>query len=213
MYFILRNLKYLGGILIGLIFYFAYSVASAQQELTLHGELPAIRTTYPEVALFAKQLEDLVKRSIKTKKGILGNEVIPITYEIGSKDIKITHISIDDLLKDPRLPNPAYKFQIIKTAFNDSISFRIYFQDYFYSHYDITGSDFGLVEAIQKHIDSFGNENKSFIGSLPSQIGFSLFVGVLTLILSAMVAAFIAVKWEILKKKGRRYPRAYAAWH
>lgn len=178
---------------------------SAQQELTLEGDLPAIRTTYPEVALFAKQLEDLVKRSIKTKKDILGNEVIPITYEIGSKDIKITHISIDDLLKDPRLPNPAYKFQIIKTAFNDSISFRIYFQDSFYSHYEITGSDFGLVETIQKHIDSFGNKNESFIGSLPSQIGFSLLVGVLTLIISAMVAVFIAVKWgNFLKKKEHR---------
>lgn len=189
------KLKDLGSVLVFLIFCFPPSSALSQYVLTVEDDLPPIRTTYGEVARFVEGLEDLVKRSIKQKEDLIENGNTPITYEFGSTDIKIAHNSLDALLKDPRLPNPAYTFQIIKSGFfNNSISFQIYFKEYF-SHYQLTGTDSGLVEALQKHIDSFGHKNQSLIGSMPFSMVISLCVGGLFLISPAIITAIFVLKW------------------
>jgi hypothetical protein len=191
------KIKIFGSSLIFLMYCFDPSPAISQHVLTVRDDLPSISTTYSEVFRFVEGLEDLVRRSKKPKEDLFLNKNIPITYEFGSTDLKIAHNSIRDLLNDPRLPNPAYTFKIIKTGFNDTISFQVYFQENF-SYYELTGSDAGLVEAIQKHIDAFSHKNQSFRGSMPSRVLFSGFVGLVFLIIPALGSAFIAHHWPKL---------------
>lgn len=167
-----------------------FSELMNKQELTVGDDLPPIRTTIHEVSLFVDRLEDLVKRSLKPNEGFLQAGNLPISYEIGSEEIKINRNSIDDLLKDPRLPNPAYKFTILKSSYNDSISFQIYFEER-YSRYQVTGSDFGLVEAIQKHIDSFGHENEMFLGNMLIPLLFALICFLFALFAPSILAVII----------------------
>ena len=179
------------------IIFFNHSVAIPQHELTVGDDLPTIRTTYSQVSRFVEGLEDLVERSIKPKKDSYQNMNLSITYEFGSTDLKIADNSIKDLLNDPRLPNPAYTFQIIKSGYKDAISFEIYFKET-YSHYEVKGSDSGLVEAIQKHIDSFGQKNQSFIGSTTFRWFLLFFIILLCLFVPAKICSFIAHKWPNL---------------
>jgi hypothetical protein len=188
-------------IFFGLIFFDGGPQAYSQQEFNIQGNIPPIRTTYPELKLFVNQLEELVKRSIKPREGIGGYENFPITYEIGSEDIKITYTSIEDLLQDPRLPSPAYQLTITKFGIKDPISFYIYFEPS-NSHYRLTGSDFAVVDAVQKHIEAFGRTNESFVGNTIIPILFFLAVFGSIIVMPAFISAIIVDKGiKIFRKR------------
>jgi len=141
-------------------------------ELTLRGELPSLRATYPEILQFSNDIEQLVQRSIKNKverdedKSRLSSERV-FTYQIETKHSALAGKSLDLLLKDSRLPNPANIFTIHWSAYSEPISrIDVSFRD-FSSPYELSGTDMLALESLHDRIELFGQEHRTWSGGLP----------------------------------------------
>src|SRR5438445_1774895 len=139
--------------------------ASHLPKLTLDSELPPIRATYLDVSSFSNDIQSLVARSAAShseKKEAQGK--YDYTYQIAAKNISLAGISLDALLKDPRLPNPAYEFKINRIAPEESISYIEISFGLTKSKYKIEGTDIVALESLRGRIESFGREHSTWLG-------------------------------------------------
>jgi len=143
------------------------------QELTLKGDIPAIRATYNELVAFTNDLEEVVGKANAGAEEALKNCIF--AYQAETQGMSLAGNSMEQLLKNPRLPNPATGFNISCRPFSGPIStVSIRFAERNFSIYELGGRDRVLLDVLQSRIDSFVRKQKTWLGG--GTIRFVLFM-------------------------------------
>jgi hypothetical protein len=147
-----------------------------ESELTIKGELPSIRTNYANLQMLVKDIEELVNKSLgeQTDK----SPRTRFTYQVKNEVNSLQGNSLDTLLGDRRLPDPADGFSAYLQTYQQP---RIYIVDITFvdwrNTYRLVGTDKVSLEAIQSRLISFGQQNSTLFGGFVAQSGlFAVFV-------------------------------------
>jgi hypothetical protein len=146
-------------ILIGFGVNFASAGTMSYLRLTLNGDLPPLRMTYPDVYRLAADLEKLIERAGEDNKRDCG-----FTYQIRERGNSLRGNSLNELFIEPTLPSPAHSFEIFCYPYQQGIySIEVLLTNH-RSSYSLVGKDQELLRALQRQIDDFAQRHMTWFG-------------------------------------------------
>ena len=88
-----------------------------------------------------------------------------LTFQVAAKDISLATESLETLITENRLPNPAKKFRISRLVYGEDTikNIDISFDDRS-SKYELSGTDLLILESIKTRIEAFAGEHRTWFG-------------------------------------------------
>jgi hypothetical protein len=137
-------------------------VEAADTELKLEGDLPAITATYKDASSLIRATQEIFSRATG------GDLFESLTFHIESEGVSLSGSSFEELLSDPRLPDPAYGLRLTRYAHKSSVSQMSLWFSKSHNSYEIVGTDKLLLGALQHEVLSFTEKQTTwFAGMFP----------------------------------------------
>lgn len=144
------------------------SASSERPAVTLRGDLPPVRATYGDFLLLSKDIQAILESSSVPNSDQRERPEHALIFRVASKETSLTSGSLEALIAENRLPNPARTFRISTSGYGfgeDSIrDIDISFRDRF-SYYDLQGTNIQILQSIQTRIEGFAEAHRNRLGS------------------------------------------------
>lgn len=144
-----------------------FSESSEPALVTLRGDLPPVRATYNDLVLLSRDIQTILERSSAPSREQGKRAEKALRFQVGSRDAGLTSRSLEALIAEDHLPDPAGTFRISTSGYGsreDSIrDIQISFQDRF-SYYELIGTDLLVLQPIKTRIEGFAEAHRNRLG-------------------------------------------------